>query len=91
MEIIKSVQASVSNSLQLTVTTVPQMWILLSARLFALLAVLILFLETAYFLLVKARLGSRQIMPQLCDKIVVICLARGPNFPAILQLLLPCG
>lgn len=57
------------------------MWILLSARLFTLLAVLNLFLETVYFLLVKARSGSRQIMPQRCDKIVVICLARGPQLP----------
>lgn len=68
-----------SKSLQLTVTTEPQMWILSSARIFALLAVLNLFLEAVYFLLVQAGSGSRKIMLQCCDKRVVICLARGPQ------------
>lgn len=74
------------------------MWILLSARLFALLALLNLFLETVYFPVVKARPGSRQMMPRRCDKIVVILPGAcptpqppPPNFPAILQLLLAGG
>lgn len=75
------------------------MWILLSARLSVLSAVLNLFLETVSFPVVKARSGSRQIMPQRCDKIVVILPGACPHphnptpptSTAILQLLLPGG
>lgn len=41
---------------------------------------------SVYFLSAKARSGSRQIMPQHCDKIVVICLARGPQLPCNLTI-----